>query len=74
MSFQGPLPDRGEFSIHNIQFGVISTPHGQPRRATTVGDFVLDLQRFAQHGYLKQVAISGTEVDLASVFSKVELK
>lgn len=71
MSFQGPLPDRGEFSIHNIPFGVVSSPKGQPYCASRIGDFILDLRRFAQYGHLKQVTISGTKIDFVSVFSKV---
>ncbi|KAF2276071.1 Fumarylacetoacetase [Westerdykella ornata] len=42
------IPRGSHFSLHNIPFGIISTPSSQrPRVAVAIGDHALDLQVFA---------------------------
>jgi len=55
MKSQQQIPERGAFSIHNIPFGVFSTGDGKRRCASRIGDYVLDLQKFASEGHLAAV-------------------
>lgn len=48
---------KSHFSIHNIPFGIISTPaNSQPRAAIAIGDYVLDLHAFAQGNGFAQLS------------------
>lgn len=44
------IPENSDFSIHNIPFGIFSTPNGPPRVGVAVGDHILDLAALAQYG------------------------
>lgn len=50
-----------DFSLHNIPFGIITSPRHTPRVATIIGDTVIDLYALAQLGYFKELSIQ-TEV------------
>ncbi|GAM43096.1 2-hydroxyhepta-2,4-diene-1,7-dioate isomerase [Talaromyces pinophilus] len=52
ISFPFPVPDSSPFGVHNIPFGIYSTPQTTPRAATAVGNYVLDLDTLLQHGVL----------------------
>ncbi|KAF8984046.1 hypothetical protein BGZ46_008967 [Entomortierella lignicola] len=68
MSFIETKPD-SDFSIHNIPFGIISTPHdATPRVATRIGDFAVDLSALAQAGLFASVLD-----DAQNVFSQPTL-
>lgn len=43
------IDPRSHFSIHNLPLGIISTPASpQPRVATAIGNYALDLQAFTE--------------------------
>src|SRR5690606_20155321 len=42
------IPENSDFSIHNIPFGIFSTPDRTPRVGVAVGDHLLDLVELAQ--------------------------
>lgn len=39
-----------DFSVHNLPYGLFSTPHTQPRIGVAIGDSVLDLSVLADEG------------------------
>ncbi len=41
------IPENSDFSIHNIPFGIFSTPDRTPRVGVAVGDHILDLVELA---------------------------
>jgi fumarylacetoacetase len=41
------IPKDSDFSLYNIPFGIVSRPNGEPRPATAIGDFALDLSILA---------------------------
>ncbi|KAH8704021.1 putative fumarylacetoacetate hydrolase [Talaromyces proteolyticus] len=53
VSFPFPVPNDSPFGIYNIPFGIYSASGQTPRAATTVGNFVLDLDTLLQHGIFK---------------------
>jgi len=49
---------KGPFSIQNIPFGVISTSDdSNPRCATALGDYAVDLVKYARSADLKDIQI-----------------
>lgn len=44
------MPPEHDFSVHNLPYGVFSTPHTQPRVGVAIGDWVLDLSVLADEG------------------------
>ncbi|KAH7133861.1 hypothetical protein EDB81DRAFT_727357, partial [Dactylonectria macrodidyma] len=65
------ISEYSPFSIHNIPFGVISTAKdATPRCAVAVGDFAIDLVKFAKAGRLDHV---GLQPSASDVFSKPSL-
>ncbi|KAG0004425.1 hypothetical protein BGZ80_007969 [Entomortierella chlamydospora] len=68
MSFIETKPD-SDFSIHNIPFGIISTPQNPaPRVASRIGDFAIDLSALAQAGLFASIL-----EDAQGVFSQPTL-
>jgi len=60
---------KGPFSIQNIPFGVISTSDDStPRCATAIGNYAVDLVKYARSADLR-----GIQID-ASVFTKASLE
>jgi len=45
------IPERSDFPIQNIPFGIIKTANGAPRVASRIGDFAIDLLRASELGY-----------------------
>src|SRR5690606_5628483 len=43
------IPENSDFSIHNIPFGIFSTPQRGPRVGVAVGDHILDLAALAHY-------------------------
>lgn len=70
MKSQQPVPERGAFSIHNIPFGVFSAGNGKRRCASRIGDYVLDLQKFASEGHLAQIEKAIND-SFEAIFSQV---
>ncbi|TFB07283.1 Fumarylacetoacetase [Trichoderma ghanense] len=66
-------PDRnGDFSIHNLPFGIFSDGgSSQPRAGTRIGDFVLDLAALAGDAQVKQQL--GSFSGLEGVFGQASL-
>ena len=49
---------KSHFSLHNIPFGIISTPQNpQPRAATAIGDHALDLHEFSQQNGFSALSV-----------------
>ncbi len=44
------IPENSDFSIHNIPFGIFSTPNHSKRAGVAVGDHILDLAAVAKLG------------------------
>ncbi|MEL7120320.1 MAG: fumarylacetoacetase [Bacteroidota bacterium] len=44
------IPANSDFSIHNLPFGIFSTPNTAPRAGVAIGDFILDLSVVAELG------------------------
>ena len=42
------IPAHSDFSIHNIPFGIFSTPDRSPRAGVAVGEHILDLAAVAE--------------------------
>lgn len=42
------IPENSDFSIHNIPFGIFSTPDRSPRAGVAIGDHILDLVAVAE--------------------------
>ncbi|PNP37405.1 hypothetical protein TGAMA5MH_10704 [Trichoderma gamsii] len=49
-----PLDRNGDFSIHNLPFGIFSEGSSQPRAGARIGDFVIDLKALATDEQAKQ--------------------
>ena len=45
-----PIQQDSDFSIHNIPFGIFSTPETEPRVGVAIGDHILDLWAVGQLG------------------------
>lgn len=60
---------KGPFSLQNIPFGVISTSDDStPRCATAIGDYAVDLVKYARSAELKDIQLD------VSVFANVSPK
>ena len=70
MKSQLPIPQRGAFSIHNIPFGVFSAGDGKRHCASRIGEYVLDLQKFASEGHLAEVE-KQIDSSFEAIFSQV---
>ena len=44
------IPENSAFSIHNIPFGIFSTPGTEPRVGVAIGDHILDLAGLSDLG------------------------
>ncbi|KAH6605909.1 fumarylacetoacetase [Trichoderma cornu-damae] len=66
-----PLDRNGDFSIHNLPFGIFSEGSSQPRAGTRIGDFVIDLTALAGDEQVKQQL--GSLRDLEGVFGQASL-
>ncbi|KAL6890703.1 Fumarylacetoacetase [Trichoderma evansii] len=66
-----PLDRNGDFSIHNLPFGIFSEGSSQPRAGARIGDFVIDLKALASDEQVKQQLSSLR--DLAAVFGQASL-
>ncbi|RFU76725.1 fumarylacetoacetase [Trichoderma arundinaceum] len=66
-----PLDRNGDFSIHNLPFGIFSEGSSQPRAGTRIGDFVIDLRALAGDEQVKQQLSSLR--DLEGVFGHTSL-
>ena len=44
------IPSDSDFPLQNIPFGIVSHSNGQPRPATAIGDYALDLSVLADAG------------------------
>lgn len=52
------IDPKSHFSLHNIPFGIVSTPDTpEPHAAVAIGDFALDLQVFAQENGFSALSI-----------------
>ena len=51
------IPENSDFTIHNIPFGIFSTPSTEPRIGIAIGDQVLDLVMVNRLGVFKQINI-----------------
>lgn len=49
------VPEKSDFPIQNIPFGIISTEGKGKRAATRIGDTVIDLEALAARGYLDEL-------------------
>jgi len=58
------VPDRSDFTIHNLPYGIFRTSGRPPRAGVAIGDAVLDLAGVAEKGLLNDA------VPDASVFSR----
>lgn len=45
-----PIPPEHDFSVHNLPYGVFSTPFTRPRVGVAIGEWVLDLSVLADEG------------------------
>ena len=52
------IPKDSDFSLHNIPFGIFSTPDKSPRCCTAIGPYVVDLAVLAEHGYFQALSAS----------------
>lgn len=43
-----PIPKNSDFSIHNLPFGIFSTPDRSPRTGMAIGEHILDLTAVAE--------------------------
>ncbi|KAM0466258.1 hypothetical protein ACHAPV_001215 [Trichoderma viride] len=66
-----PLDRNGDFSIHNLPFGIFSEGSSQPRAGARIGDFVIDLKALASDEQAKQQLSSLG--DLEAVFGQASL-
>lgn len=44
------IPENSDFSLHNLPYGIFSTPATAPRVGVAIGDHILDLHALAQLG------------------------
>ena len=51
-----PVPDHSDFSIHNLPFGIFSTPDRTPRVGIAIGEHIIDLADLAQSGLWDNIA------------------
>lgn len=66
-----PLDRNGDFSIHNLPFGIFSEGSSQPRAGARIGDIVIDLKALASDEQAKQQLSSLG--DLEAVFGQASL-
>lgn len=53
------VPPEHDFSIHNLPYGIFSTPHTQPRVGVAIGDQILDLSVLADEGLFSEYVRAG---------------
>ncbi len=58
------VPEKSDFPIQNIPFGIFQPKGKSPRAATRIGDTVVDLSELAKAGYLEGIGLP------ADVFNK----
>ncbi len=58
------VPEGSDFPIQNLPFGIFKTDELEPRVASAIGDYVIDMSVLAEHGFFEDLAIDTT------VFSK----
>jgi fumarylacetoacetase len=51
-----PVPDHSDFSIHNLPFGIFSTPDRTPRVGVAIGEHIIDLAELSQSGLWDNLA------------------
>lgn len=58
------VPKGSDFPIQNLPFGIFKTNNTEPRVASAIGDYVIDLSVLAEHGFFEDI-----DIDI-SVFRK----
>lgn len=66
-----PILNSPPFTIHNLAYGVISTPNTPPRCAVAIGDHAVDLTKYTREGRLMGVSKDFPDVELDTVFNQV---
>lgn len=66
-----PLLDLPPFTIHNLPYGIISTPTSPPRCATAIGNHAIDLAKYTSAGRLSTISKKFGHVDFLHVFGQV---
>lgn len=52
------IPEGSDFSLHNLPYGIFSTPQLSPRIGVAIGDQVLDLKTLAQADVFNDLGIN----------------
>jgi fumarylacetoacetase len=61
------VPQKSDFPIQNIPFGIVKPNEGDPRPATRIGDTVVDLSVLCDYGYFDKLGIA----DLSCFYAPV---
>ncbi|MFA8451485.1 MAG: fumarylacetoacetase [Bacteroidales bacterium] len=51
------IPENSDFPIQNIPFGIVSFKNAEPRPATRIGDYAIDLSALSDYGYFDDLPI-----------------
>lgn len=61
------IDDNSDFSIHNLPFGVFSTPRSRPRVGVAIGGQIIDMAAVAARGKLHELGIGPEVFEQSSV-------
>jgi fumarylacetoacetase len=65
------VPQKSDFPIQNIPFGIVKPNEGDPRPATRIGDTVVDLSVLCDYGYFDKLGIADLSCFYAPVLNEL---
>ena len=67
------ISPNSDFSIHNLPYGVFSTPSQRPRVGVAIGDQIIDLAAVAMRGYFQNLSIEPEVLEQPSLNAFIRL-
>lgn len=67
------ISPESDFSIHNLPYGVFSTPSRRPRVGVAIGDQIIDLAAVAMRGYFQSLSIELEILEQPSLNAFIQL-
>ncbi|MEM6845277.1 MAG: fumarylacetoacetase [Bacteroidota bacterium] len=67
------ISPESDFSIHNLPYGIFSTPSRRPRVGVAIGDQIIDLAAVAMRGYFQSLSIEPETLEQPSLNAFIRL-
>ena len=67
------ISPESDFSIHNLPYGIFSTPSRRPRVGVAIGDQIIDLAAVAMRGYFQSLSIEPDVLEQPSLNAFIRL-